>query len=54
MEMKAVLGTNILIDYLSGYKETEKEISLYREPAISIISWMEIWVGSGQVLQIKA
>jgi predicted nucleic acid-binding protein len=45
MEMKAILDTNVLIDYLSGYKEAEKEISLYREPAISIISWMEVWVG---------
>jgi predicted nucleic acid-binding protein len=41
--MKAVLDTNILIDYLSGYKEAEKENSLYKEPAISIISWMEVW-----------
>ena len=29
MDMKAVLDTNILIDYLSGYKEAEKEISQY-------------------------
>lgn len=45
MDLKTVLDTNILIDYLSGYKEAEKEISLYKESAISIISWMEVWVG---------
>ncbi len=45
MDLKTVFDTNILIDYLSGYKEAEKEISLYKESAISIISWMEIWVG---------
>jgi hypothetical protein len=45
MDLKTVFDTNILIDYLSGYKEAEKEIALYKESAISIISWMEIWVG---------
>jgi predicted nucleic acid-binding protein len=46
VELKAILDTNILIDYLSGRKEAEKEISLYSEPAISIITWMEVLVGA--------
>jgi len=45
VDLKAVLDTNILIDYLSGYEEASKEIKLFKEPAISIISWMEVWVG---------
>ena len=51
--MKTVLDTNIFIDYLSGYKEAEKEISFYSEHEISIIKWMEVWVESGQLLHIK-
>ncbi len=46
MDVKAVLDTNILIDYLSGYKEAEKEISLYKELMISIISCMEVWASA--------
>lgn len=43
--MKALLDTNILIDYLSGVKAAKKELALYPDKAISIITWMEIQVG---------
>ncbi len=46
--MKAVFDTNILIDYLSGIKQAEKEISAYSEACISIISWMEVMTCSDE------
>ena len=44
--MKAVLDTNILIDYLNGAPQSEKEIERYREPLISVITWMEVVAGA--------
>jgi predicted nucleic acid-binding protein len=44
--MKALLDTNILIDYLSGYKQADKEISKYSDPSISVITWMEVLAGT--------
>jgi predicted nucleic acid-binding protein len=43
--MKALLDTNILIDYLNGIEAARDEIQLYETPAISIITWMEVMVG---------
>ncbi|MDX1958381.1 MAG: type II toxin-antitoxin system VapC family toxin [Leptospiraceae bacterium] len=44
--MKALFDTNILIDYLTGYKQAEKEISKYKDPSISVITWMEVLAGT--------
>src|SRR5665213_2062535 len=44
--VKALLDTNILIDYLNGFPQAQDEIVRYRETAISIISWMEVLVGA--------
>jgi len=44
--VKAVFDTNILIDYLNGVDETRKELALYDEPAISVVTWMEVLVGA--------
>ena len=44
--MKVLLDTNILIDYLIGYKEAAKLIEQYETPLISIITQMEILVGA--------
>lgn len=43
--MKALLDTNILIDYLNGVEDAREEIARYSEPCISPISWMEVMVG---------
>lgn len=43
--MKALLDTNILIDYLNGVVEAKAEIELYHFPMISAITWMEVMVG---------
>ena len=43
--MKALLDTNILIDYLNGIEQARIEIEQYQHPAISIITWMEVMTG---------
>lgn len=42
----AVFDTNILIDYLIGREEAQQEIDRYPRRAISIITWMELQIGS--------
>jgi predicted nucleic acid-binding protein len=44
--MKALFDTNILIDYLNGIVEAKDEIARYERPLISLISWMEVLVGT--------
>lgn len=44
--MKAVLDTNILIDYLNGIDGARQEIERYERPMISPITWMEVLVGA--------
>jgi len=44
--MKAVIDSDILIDYLQGIEEAKIEINRYRSPLYSIISWMEIMCGA--------
>jgi len=43
--MKALLDTNILIDYLNGIDAAREEICRYEKPLISTITWMEVMVG---------
>lgn len=44
--MRAVIDTNILIDYLQGVPDAANELAAYATPAISVISWIEVMVGS--------
>lgn len=44
--MRAVFDTNILVDYLRGIPQASTELALYRSPAISVISWMEVMAGT--------
>lgn len=44
--MKAVIDTNVLIDYLNGHDAAAEEIARYREPIISRISWLEVLAGA--------
>jgi predicted nucleic acid-binding protein len=44
--VKAVLDTNILIDYLNGRPAAQQEIASYTHPAISFITWMEVMAGT--------
>ncbi len=43
--MRALLDTNILIDYLAGIDAAREELSRHHDPAISVITWMEAMVG---------
>lgn len=44
--MKAVIDSDVLIDYLQGVKEAKVEIDRYTPPLYSVISWMEIMCGA--------
>lgn len=44
--MKALFDTNILIDYLNGITAAKIEIERYPYIAISMITWMEVMVGT--------
>lgn len=44
--VKVLFDTNILIDYLNGISLAQKELSLYDDKAISVITWIEIMVGT--------
>ena len=43
--MKALFDTNILIDYLKGVEAAQVELARYRQPLISIVTWMEVLAG---------
>ncbi len=42
--VKALFDTNILIDFLNGIDAAREELARYDDPAISIITWMEVMV----------
>ena len=44
--LKVVFDTNILIDYLSGINAAKSEIERYGNPAISLVTWIEVLVGA--------
>lgn len=43
--MRALLDTNILIDYLNGVDTAREELLRFTQLLISPISWMEVMVG---------
>ncbi len=44
--VKALLDTNILIDYLRGVRQAKDELALHQDKAISAITWMEVLAGT--------
>lgn len=44
--MKAVVDTDVLIDYLEGVEAAREELARYSRPHYSIISWMELLCGA--------
>ena len=44
--VKALFDTNILVDYLRGVDEARIELARYQDPAISVITWIEVVVGA--------
>jgi len=44
--MKAVLDSDVLIDFLQGHKKAAEEIARYDDLHYSVISWMEVMGGA--------
>ena len=44
--VKAAFDTNILIDFLRGIPDAQRELSRYEGHAISIVTWMEVMAGA--------
>ncbi len=44
--MKAVFDFNILIDFLQGRLEAKGELERYDDRAISILTWIEVMLGT--------
>jgi len=44
--VKAVLDTNILIDFLRGLPQARAEMDMYTLRAISVVTWIEVLVGA--------
>lgn len=44
--MKAVVDSDVLIDYLQGIPAAREELAHYRRPLYSIISFMELLAGA--------
>lgn len=42
----ALFDTNILIDYLNGVDQAKVELDRYGDKAISLVTWMEVMVGT--------
>ena len=44
--MKAVIDSDVLIDYLQGVTAAREELARYRQPHYSIITFMELLAGA--------
>lgn len=44
--VKPLYDTNILIDFLAGDLRAQAEIARYADHAISVITWMEVMIGT--------
>jgi predicted nucleic acid-binding protein len=44
--VKALVDTNILVDYLRGLAAAKDELARYAPPVISLVTWMEVLVGA--------
>jgi predicted nucleic acid-binding protein len=56
-EVRALLDTNILVDYLKGIPQARREVKLYTTVLISVITRIEILAGvhdREEELQVKA
>ncbi|MCX8049544.1 MAG: type II toxin-antitoxin system VapC family toxin [Methylohalobius sp.] len=44
--LKALFDTNILIDYLNGLEPAREVFGQHSDPAISLVTWMEVLAGA--------
>ena len=52
--MRAIIDSDVLIDYLQGHDKAKNELERYSKREISIISWMEILAGADSPEDEKA
>ena len=44
--MRAIIDSDVLIDYLQGLEKAKRELDRYARREMSIISWMEVMTGA--------
>ena len=44
--MRAIIDSDVLIDYLQGLEKAKRELDRYAKREMSIISWMEVMTGA--------
>ena len=49
-----VFDTNILIDYLNGFREAAQELARYPAATISMVTWIEVMAGAKGESEEKA
>ena len=52
--MRAIIDSDVLIDYLQGLGKAKRELDRYAQREISIVSWMEIMSGADTPEEEKA
>ena len=52
--MRAIIDSDVLIDYLQGFDKAKRELDRYSPREISIVSWMEIMIGADTPEEEKA
>lgn len=52
--MKAVIDSDVLIDYLQGVEAARVELEQYDQLLYSVVSWMELMCGAKNPVEIKA
>lgn len=52
--MRAIIDSDVLIDYLQGLNTAKLELDRYPKREISIVSWMEIMAGADSTEEAKA
>jgi len=52
--VRALIDTNILIDFLRGVPEANRELDRYESPLISLITWIEVMAGTTAETEIAA
>ena len=52
--MRAIIDSDVLIDYLQGLHEAKLELDRYPKREMSIVSWMEIMAGADSLEEEEA
>lgn len=46
--VRPLFDTNVVVDYLHGVPEAQRELALYEEWGLSIVTWMEVMIGTDE------